>query len=101
MPSLPASTGVHETADADGHQSACVWSEANSATMPRLKGRLQGDVLAPKKGLRSHLRATNFQKNFLGEHAPDPTSLILRIQVQVWTNAILLPPGLGFCEYAR
>ena len=38
--------------------------EVNSVTMPRLKQRLPSDVLRPKKGLRSHLSASNFQKNF-------------------------------------
>ena len=40
-------------------------------------------IFRPQKGLRSHLRASNFQKLFLGEHASRPPSLILCIQVQV------------------
>ena len=34
----------------------------NSVTMPGLKVRIQKDVLQPKNGLRSHLRASNFVK---------------------------------------
>ena len=57
----------------DNNLHACS-REANSVTMPKLKWR-------PKKGLRSHLRASNFQKIFLEEHAPLPPSLILCIRV--------------------
>ena len=55
----------------------CMWSEANFVTMPRVK---RSEVFWPKKVLRSHLRASNFLKIFLGEPTPDPPSLILRIR---------------------
>ena len=77
--------------------------EANSVTMPRLKGRLQGDVLGPKKAQKPS-QSNKFSKKISWESmppAPRPTSLIRRIRVQVWTNAILLPTGLRSCEYAR
>ena len=74
--------------------------EANSATMPRLKGRLHGDVLGPKKVSEAISEQQIFKKISWESMPPDPTSLILRIRVKVWTKAILLPPGLRFCEYA-
>ena len=55
------------------------------------------DVLGPKIASGAILN----EKNFLGEHAPAPSSFCVhakvctRPQVPVsWTNAILLPPGL-------
>ena len=83
--------------DTNLHVCGC---EANFVTMNRLKHSLPIDVFRPNKGVRSHLRASKFS---WGSMPPDPPSLILCIQYwyKSWTNAILLPPGLSFREYAQ
>ena len=55
-PPMPMDTNLHVY----GH-------EANSVTMPRLKGRLQGDVLGPRKVSEAISEQQIFKKNFLGE----------------------------------
>ena len=56
------SPGAPETAVADGHQSPCVVVvKREFCYHARTKAKTSSDALRPQKGLRSHLRASNFK----------------------------------------
>ena len=81
-PFLSARVGSGHTTSPWVNLHACMWSWSEFVVVhAAVKRRLSSDVFRPQKGLRSHLRALNFLKKFLGGMLPNPPSLILRIQV--------------------
>ena len=83
-------------------QSTCVWlwSESKFCYYANTKAKISGDVFRPQKGLRSHLRPSNFKKFSWGSMPPDPPSLILRANARIHANSgasVGKPNQSNFC----